>query len=135
MKLSEAGLLGNMLVEQANGKLMIDKSACFLGGALLAIVAIELGTLSTEEEDAAYKRLRKEWPFLDSTILDTITYGILHGDRRIVMSIIWELNDTLHWTRPRIAEWVATIEPQESLLLPDLTSTHLLEVGKQVGCK
>ena len=34
-------------------------------------------------------------------------------------TIIYHLNDRHRWTRPQIAEWLATIEPPEPLMLED----------------
>lgn len=48
------------------------------------------------------------WPWLNSS-------GSHHfgGHKRRYIELIWELNDTQKWTREAIADWVATIEPQE----------------------
>ena len=132
MKLSEAGLLGHMVVEQGSGKLMSNNKACFLGGALLAIGVIPLGNLSIEEEVVAYERLYEEWPILDAWVYDTVV-PIHSGTLRPVMTIIWDLNDKLHWGRPQIAAWVAKIEAQViAVCLTPTKPTEYLLVEQEI---
>jgi uncharacterized C2H2 Zn-finger protein len=51
------------------------------------------------------------WPWL--TRRDAFGCPGCHGIWRLVSSIILHLNDYHQWTRERIAEWVAKIEPQD----------------------
>jgi hypothetical protein len=148
MKLSEAILLGSIESEQGFGStsaLKSSKDKCAYGAALLAV--------GQEVDDCAIVQAVMIWPWITQACTPPVSgyenslcraiYGLCtlpviwpwitqDGWRNItVQNIIWWLNDTLRWTRPQIAAWVATIEPQESLLPQDLTSTHLLEVGQQ----
>lgn len=102
MRLSDAIRLGAMLRPQAFRGLFADHGSCALGAALDAIGAgIDLGgryPLDRFEGAPAIREVeipcRCPW-YMGGLPLDT---AIVH------------LNDSHHWTRERIADWVATLE-------------------------
>lgn len=120
MKLSEAIRLGAMLGPQCYGpyieertvstvKLMgwtvysrVECATCAIGGALMAIGRTDL--MDTPTEDVQPER---EFP-----ILNAVVTAALNG-RNVSVSVyrgIVTANDDLHWSRERIADWVAGIE-------------------------
>ena len=102
MKLSEAIRLGAMMVPQEFGP-MRETGACALQTALLAVGALPEGTFS------CYRASRKIWPWLERIVSCPICgEGINLG-----MTTIAHLNDNHLWTREAIADWVATVEPQD----------------------
>ena len=105
MKLSEAIRLGIGLFPQ--GRTFCD---CTIGTAVAAI-----GKHRLYNEEYRYESIEmvatKEWPFL--------TREVAHPERGIsyrLIDCISLLNGILelHWSRERIADWVATIEPKEN---------------------
>ena len=130
MKLSEAALLGNMALPRTELHLMDGGKACFLGGALLSIGAIELGTLTYGQQVQAYARLVQEWPFLNTHITDSMKLPHSFCPDTKIQTIIWWLNDTLKWTRPQIAAWVASIESSEPTL-PSPTTHEVVAEGQE----
>jgi hypothetical protein len=123
MKLSEAGLLGNMSVEVGRGYLMQGGQACFLGGALLGIGVIKLGTMTIKEEEEVYVTLKRIWPILELGTPQHLCY--LYNGR--VMGLIWHLNDTLCYTRPRIADIVKQIERYYTPYIPEASVSSIVE--------
>ena len=118
MKLSDAIRLGAMLKPQAsNGREWPDKSCVIqagLEGAGWAAVDSEGETL--------YSTLSEQWPFTNIFIPHPV------GQTRIpVYAILYNLNDHHRWTRERIADWVATIEPQEVEVIEVVKETELVE--------
>lgn len=115
MKLSEAILLGSIGSEQGfgNGSMFAEsKTKCALGAALVAT-----GQVPSYQENMVYKedhemnpyyRLRRTWPWITGRVKHPV-----NGAYGNVLTAIYTLNDSYGWTRPRIAEWVASIEPQE----------------------
>jgi hypothetical protein len=111
MRLSEAIRLGSMLKPQGFGDLYVREGSCALGAAYDAIGAANV--VKSGDLDAMRERLRAIWPFLvadteSACPVCTYTEGNLEY-------IIAHLNDFHGWTRERIADWVATIEPSEAL--------------------
>jgi hypothetical protein len=108
MKLSEAIRLNGMSKPQGFGvdSMRSLEAPCALGGALQSV-----GRQGTDPDRPGrnYELVREIWPWLvvpDTNCPDCAGCGN-------VLSIIWHLNDVHLWTRQQIADWVATIEPQE----------------------
>ena len=125
MKLSEAILLGSVGSKQGFGvtsayKENIDK--CAIGAALLAVD----DEASLDDRDVSminpYGRLIRNWPWVMNKVLclDGIPTSV-YCFSKAGIDIIWMLNDTARWTRPRIATWVATVEPQEVITNQPIT--------------
>ena len=135
MRLSEAILLGSVGSEQCAGYLIRDRKTCALGAAAIAVGISQLDDSMVPDAidltvgERIINDLVKEWPCIEKQWVDCPVCAH-HANLHWIIGA--HLNDQHKWTRPAIAAWVATIEPQEVLLLPDLTSTHLLEVGQQV---
>lgn len=109
MKLSEAILLGSMLRPQAFGHMTDGVGTCAWGAAEEA-----MGTPLNDLRNSRGKigALRPQWNWT----ADEQDQCPVCGLTRDVANIISEhLNDTHRWTRERIAEWVAAIEPQEPI--------------------
>lgn len=111
MKLSEAIRLGAMWTKQGvqTESMLSSIAPCALGAALLAIGKQK----ATPESPHGYKTVTDTWPWLKTKMRDPVG-----GMEATAMEIIWLLNDGFHWTRERIADWVATVEPQETLRDP-----------------
>ena len=102
-KLSEAIRLGAMVIPQ---------TCCYKGCALGAAV-YAIGRNHHHSKKDEYKSVGQEadeaWPFITTLI-------VKHPQKQFtapLRAIIGELNGfaELHWTRERIAAWVATVEP------------------------
>ena len=96
MKLSEAILLGSTMAPQGVGGYERNGKTCALGaaGQAVGLHGYEIGSvwLWSREGSVPCPVCRHDaWP----------------------ISVIAHLNDTHTWTRERIAEWVAKIEPKE----------------------
>lgn len=98
MKLSEAIRLGSMLRPQAFGGLFVANGSCALGAA----------------EEAAGGRWMLLW--LDHPSMFAPCPDCQRQIKGLGMDMptIAHLNDSHSWTRERIADWVATIEPQDA---------------------
>lgn len=120
MKLSEAIRLGALLKPQAFNGRSVD------GSCALAAACDAVGIARITFDDGAfinYSRLEGRFPLL--TISVTVpTYGWSSS----LSAAIYTLNDTDHWTREAIADWVESIErahePGDTL-----QSLSLLAVG------
>lgn len=122
MKLSVAIRLGSMLVPQCIGQ-SVDwhrdvtgqpvVAACALGAAGLAIgqwpLRMEPGIM---RRDSVWNPC-DSWPW---TVCDVACPQccVWYSGGANVVAIIAHLNDTHRWTREQIADWIATIEPQEA---------------------
>lgn len=110
MRLSEAIRLGAMLKPQGKGNdamnWMKSNRTCALGAAAEAASITGSAHVGSEGENI-YNGLKDRWPELTKYI-----HCPECGFRYPNLSI-WHLNDQHGWTRERIADWVATIEPQE----------------------
>jgi len=110
MKLSEAIRLGSMLRPQAKGGYFMNDGSCAIGAAADAI-----GCQEIDRRGSAWRLiglLGRHWPWLlridlRSCVACTASQLSRHDQ-------IAHLNDAHGWTRERIADWVATIEPQEA---------------------
>lgn len=128
MRLSEAILLGSIGTEQGFGKTIDEGKACAAGAAFVAI-----GILNRDDKydsrliAQSFMQLSEYWPWV---LRDTIC-PICKVYNNINYIIAWHLNDSHRWTRPRIAEWVATqeaiydIQPVEQ---PIMESTLVTQV-------
>lgn len=125
MKMSEAIFLGASLTKQAVNKFFVREhgvvvSTCAIGGALIAINALEeIGDFGDENNDFnVTPAIRKRWSW---ALDDFITPQLFHqpcpahclGFLRTPVEMIAHLNDNHEWSRERIADWVATIEPKD----------------------
>ena len=114
MKLSEAILLGSVGSRQGRGIHSIvpqnkdSHGLCAMGSALLAC------GIKEADEWTGMAHIRSLYPWVRNYMVQPPVPVIAgHTGKVDVISIIWRLNDRCHWTRPQIAEWVASIEPQE----------------------
>lgn len=117
MKLSEAIRLGAMLRPHGHGAILRRNATCALGAALEAV------GLLTDWEQASRNNPFGNWdawwknvPF--SAVLWAKATHPLHGAEQPISNIIVSLNDSHGWTREAIADWVATVEPQEEAKQP-----------------
>ena len=107
MLLSQAILLGSMLSKQGFGLYgKGDEGRC----ALEAVADVTGAADLTAFDDELYDRVKRIWPWVNELVEQPHTRRMMG-----VVKCIWTLNDA--WTRPRIAAWVATIEPPEPLQL------------------
>ena len=133
MRLSEAIRLGAMMKPQAFGELMTTAEfrtalmgqnirvveitgTCALGAAMDAVG--ELPTASIYEMDYEYDG-ESVFPQLAHVVGDCPVAGCAYewpagaGRKKDLDNMIPHLNDEHLWTRERIADWVATVEPKE----------------------
>src|SRR5690348_3552204 len=101
MKLSEAIRLGATLRPQGFGRFIADGKSCAWGAAYEAIGS-EGGPTAVDPS---------EWFWFYTIPFNCPECG---ADERKTGDVIIHLNDFHHWTRERIADWVATIEPQDA---------------------
>ena len=107
MLLSHAMKLGATISKQCFLELFgIEGSSCALGSALLAMGS------RIEDISAAYIEIERRWTWLLAQKYK------LCPDCKLQFTSAWQiivhLNDEHRWNRERIADWVATIEPQET---------------------
>lgn len=105
MKLSDAIRLGAMLGPQIRGQYADHAGTCALGAAAVAVGA---GVGARSISDC----ISETWPWVHTTFAISPDCAICHPTR--VDSIILHLNDDAKWTREEIADWVATVEPQDA---------------------
>ena len=98
MTLSEAIALGAMTKPQAFGELFRDGRSCAWGAALDAI-------------GEPYGYHVSFWPWVDniSECPDTSCHERMPQEVRY---LILHLNDHHRWSREKISDWVATVEPK-----------------------
>jgi hypothetical protein len=131
MKLSEAILLGSVGTGQAFGILDDGQGNTCAMGAALSAAGLSKSTWQLHYlEDhfpIAYKKVKLpnglEWKrcFTGNHWVEPWEY--IH-DVRTAIAI---LNNVYKWTRPQIATWVATIEPQED----QCTTTQTTQTSQQ----
>lgn len=123
MKLSEAIILGSLVTKPGRGQgslLGLNDEFCALGAAFYVS-----GLSSNISEFDAYDRLAIKFPLADKIVNLPCPVDGCEASRPVlaiariirnmmVRSIIIHLNDGHKWTRERIADWVASIEPQEA---------------------
>lgn len=127
MKLSDAIRLGSMLKPQGYGSrsLWSEDASCVLGAAADA-VGMSLNAMR-------YSRLMDRWPVLNGPsrvcpVSDCVSWHAVPAD--CLIKILWHLNDTHKWTRERIADFVASVEPPDPSVTGDAVSeTTELPVG------
>jgi hypothetical protein len=123
MKLSEAILLGSIDSPQGygNGAMFKEsKAKCALGTALHA-VGQSPSFVEYNLFNSPYNIVMTIWPWTETMYLD----HPVEGRRVSVIHAIYSLNDNCGWTRPQIAAWIATIEPQET------TTNGGIQLGKE----
>ena len=108
MRLSEAILLGSVGTEQSFNSFYDNGRTCALGAALAAVGRLQ--TFGIQENNDCCVSFWP-WAFLEKASCP------LCKSKGYVLTMITHLNDIHHWTRPRIAEWVATVEPVEQPLV------------------
>ncbi len=110
MKLSEAIRLGSSMIPEG-----VYYSNCAIGAAVAAI-GKNFHYNSSIPRIPVYIIAEQTWPWL----LQTYT-NPKYGNRLSAKSIIGNLNGFFtregQWSRTHIADWVATIEPQENVIL------------------
>ena len=109
MKLSEAIRLGAMIRPQVIGG-YVEHGTCALGAAADASGIPAAFDTIQNRPCIDYTALADRFPVLHAMVDHPAATLVTD----CVESIIWELNDVCHWTREAIADWVATIEPQET---------------------
>ena len=114
MKLSEAILLGSVMSTQTFGVTFSKDGSCAWGAALSSI---NIHEHSVYMHFAAIRN-RWAWSFAGNYICPCCNTGLLP------FSMIIHLNDGHRWTRPQIAAWVATIEPQEVAAAEPITESQ-----------
>lgn len=121
MRLSEAIYLGSKLHKQAfrayynvNNKSEVT-STCAFGAAMVAV-----GELCHVGHATVL------WPWINNRVKCPHC-----GGERAAKNIIMELNDSHRWSRERIADWVATVEPQEGGGKEECEE----ERGREVACE
>lgn len=111
MKLSEAIRLGAMLRPQTTGAIYKHGKSCAWGAAWEAVGGdiehwIQDGSISSQTICEQY------WPELNRKV----AHPLVEGEWSLA-STIESLNDNPHcWTRERIADWVASIEAQQTVI-------------------
>ena len=130
MKFTEALLLGSMTTKQGYGSRAWDPSTSNLCATETVALTAGLASLRKIEMGYYYLKLRQAYPFL-SEYMDNSDTAVS------VLERIWFYNDTLHKTRPWIAEWVRPIEEKwlaehasAGVVEPMEESSQLQEEGK-----
>lgn len=115
MRLSEAIRLGAMMGPQSFGDTFgQDDSSCAMGAALLAVGCPRTVTYGDI--------------VMHFAVATAYAFHPESGIYQLVISTIRQLNDQSRWTREQIADWVATIEPQEDPhALPEADLAEVLE--------
>lgn len=132
MKLSEAIRLNGIVMPQGYGvaSFWSDEAPCALGGA-----RISAGLVRPDHDDNrdSYDFLRDAFPILNKILphvcaADESCWVISSdGDGlTTVLRMVYHLNDCHRWSRERIAEWVADIEPAEiSQAVPPIYAEYI----------
>ena len=107
MKLSKAILEGSKLRKKAEGSLFFENKSCALGAAYeYAFDKLSkkdlIGDVDDEHDGHKYIQLSKKFPELDHTY----SSPRYNGRENRLLDIIVELNDTLKWSRQKIARWL-----------------------------
>lgn len=108
MKLSEAIRLGAMLRPQGFGRLHGNGKTCALGAAMSA------AGWSEEDLDKSPTTVQPSFFEAFPILSKRVTVPEKGHERSLWYAISLELNDSCRWTRERIADWVETIEPNET---------------------
>lgn len=111
MLLSEAMFLGSTMKPQAFNRFYYEGATCAMGAALDAV-----GKLDIEVSYANHSTAADLWPWARTNdpakaiCPECGRHGLSHWD--IITS---HLNNGHGWTRERIADYVATVEPKEEI--------------------
>ncbi len=124
MKLSEAILLGSVGTEQAHSYAAGKGKACALEAAVIAI-----GKPKSEWERVGVTYW--DWTNVKSPCPHKNWYGQCK-EHDTIGDIIWHLNDNHEWTRPQIAAWVASVEPQEEVKEESCQNENLKKMPQTV---
>lgn len=119
MQLSDAIRLGAMLKPQEFGHLLANGRTCAFGAAFDALGLLEV-VLGTSLASATLD----QWPWL----LTHAPHPIIAGYVEPAINVILKLNDVEHWSRERIADWVASVEPSNA---SQPVAAVLVEIGTQ----
>ena len=98
-----------------SGRYFLPPTACCaLGGAALA------SGFQRQRDISVATFLLRHW----GALLEMCVPHPVRGDITTVEDVIHGLNSTLcyHWSRERIADWVATVEPHEGEEVPHATT-------------
>lgn len=111
LRLSEAIRLGAMLRPQGFGHLFSHGKSCALGAAKEAIGMKGKRAKAGEGNGWQGFDFYAYWPWLRSRVRHPVTeYGFTEEN---AFWVVMHLNDHLHWSRERIADWVESVEPKE----------------------
>lgn len=111
LKLSEAIRLGARLKPQGRTFLTHDGRTCAVGAALDVCGRLDADAPESKNWHVA----EMLWPWAAVVIPERIVHpvtGQAYG--ATALRLITSLNDLHDWTREQIADWVATIEPQDA---------------------
>ncbi len=126
MKLSEAIRLGAMIRPQTYNAYFSLGGSCVLGAAFEAAGLVKYNEC---KEEVTLSLISDEWPFVVGRHETAISCPCcLAFGTSYINSILVHLNDYHHMTREWIADWVATIEPDEA---PEPTLTDSLTLTCQ----
>lgn len=134
MRLSEAIRLGAMLKPQHYKYLRSGGKSCALGAACDAV-----GIKQEGDADVSMHALFVEFQFLHAKANCPACYAALGVWRRLrgheydVEDVIIHLNDDHKWTRERIADWVATVEPPQVESERPRADQHVLILAAQAS--
>jgi hypothetical protein len=128
MKLSEAIRLGAMLRAQGFGRLYTPATGrtCALGAAADAVGALVVN-VGEYGFDVVRAKVPIEWFWATKTNVSCPVRRCGYANR--AEGVVMHLNDSHGWTRERIADWVATIEPQESHAVSETNACGRTDVG------
>jgi hypothetical protein len=108
MRLSDAIRLGAMTGPQTMGALRRETRTCALGAAYVAAGILNKG------DRASMATALAAFPILGAAAACPHCAWTLRGGSVTVAYLILHLNDHHRWTREAIADWVQTLEPDET---------------------
>lgn len=107
LKLSEAIRLGAMVTPQCTRRFYHDGATCAFGSALHAVGALNReNPMDSEQNQFIYQR----WPLTEQRAACPVCGMVA----KMFIVGAFCLNDTHHWTREQIADWVETLEPKDA---------------------
>jgi hypothetical protein len=109
MKLSEAIILGSLTTIQRFNDGGTEDELCVIQTAARAIGGSIQRPSRTKGLGNMYHTLWAAWPWTFNNMAIHPVTGEIKG----ITHILHNLNDHWHWPRPKIAEWIKTIEPSE----------------------
>ena len=122
MKFTEALILGSLNSKQAFNAYNLD------GHCALLTAAVAAG-IEREKHSEDWIKAMSIWPWLDTKV--DLTCPCEDCNRRMfsIFTLIYHLNDTHRWPRPRIAEWAKQLEAEYDVPVPTpITEEVLCEV-------